>query len=121
MTTRQLVPMASVADVERSIAFYAHLGFAVGNTFKPQDATTLSWAWLHSGDAQLMLSKASKPVLSDQHSVLFYIYTDDVAAAHESLASAGLNPGEIKTPFYSPRGEFQLVDPDGYVLMITHT
>lgn len=31
MTTRQIVPMASVADVERSITFYAHLGFEVGN------------------------------------------------------------------------------------------
>ena len=120
MTTRQLVPMASVTDVERSIAFYAHLGFEVGNTFTPQDATKLSWAWLHSGEAQFMVSTASKP-LPDQHSVLFYIYTDDVAAAHESLAAAGLNPGEIKTPFYAPRGEFQLVDPDGYVLVIAHT
>lgn len=120
MTTRQLVPMASVADVERSIAFYARLGFEVGNTFAPQDATKLSWAWLQSGEAQLMLSKASQPV-PDQHSVLFYIYTDDVAAARESLAAAGLNPGEITTPFYSPRGEFQLLDPDGYILMITHT
>ncbi|MCA1575823.1 MAG: VOC family protein [Acidobacteria bacterium] len=120
MTTRQLVPMASVADVERSITFYAHLGFEVGNTFTPQDATTLSWAWLYSGDAQLMLSKAAKPT-PNHHAVLFYIYTDDVAAAHELLASAGLNPGEIKTPFYAPRGEFQLFDPDGYVLMITHT
>jgi len=120
MTTRQLVPMVSVADVERSITFYAHLGFAVGNTFAPQGATKLSWAWLQSGDAQLMLSKASKAV-PDQYSVLFYIYTNDVAAARESLAEAGLNPGEIATPFYAPRGEFQLLDPDGYVLMITHT
>jgi predicted enzyme related to lactoylglutathione lyase len=120
MKTRQLVPMASVANVERSIAFYAHLGFEVGNTFAPQGATTLSWAWIQSGDAQFMLSKASQQV-PDQHSVLFYIYTDDVAAAHASLAAAGLNPGEIKSPFYAPRGEFELVDPDGYILMITHT
>jgi hypothetical protein len=24
-------------------------------------------------------------------------------------------------PFYAPRGEFRLTDPDGYTLMITHT
>jgi predicted enzyme related to lactoylglutathione lyase len=112
--------MASVTDVERSIAFYAHLGFEVGNTFTPQDATKVSWAWLHSGEAQIMISKASEPI-PDQHSVLFYIYTENVTAAHESLTAAGLNPAEIKIPFYSPRGEFQLVDPDGYILMITHT
>jgi uncharacterized glyoxalase superfamily protein PhnB len=124
MTTRQLVPMASLTDVERSIAFYSHFGFEVGNTFTPQGATKLSWAWLQSGDAQLMVSTASpaaKPVPDQHQSVLFYIYTDDVSGAHESLTAAGLNPGEIKTPFFAPHGEFQLIDPDGYMLMVTHT
>jgi len=133
MTARQLVPMASVADVERSIEFYGHLGFEVGNTFAPQGATKLSWAWLQSGDAQLMVSTTlpaakGRPNQQDpdqqhpgqQHPVLFYIYTDDVPSAWKSLAAAGLNPGEITTPFYSPRGEFQLVDPDGYLLIISH-
>ncbi|HEY6660982.1 MAG TPA: VOC family protein [Pyrinomonadaceae bacterium] len=121
MNTRQLVPMASVADVERSIAFYRHLGFEVGNTFAPADATKPSWAWLQSGLAQLMVTTASELIVPEQHSVLFYIYTDDVAAARASLVEAGLNPGAIATPFYAPRGEFQLVDPDGYVVMVTHT
>ena len=121
MKTRQLVPMASVADVERSIAFYHHLGFEVGNTFAPDGATKPSWAWLQSGDAQLMLSAASDPVVAKQHTVLFYVYTDDVAAARESLVEASLNPGAITTPFYAARGELQLIDPDGYVVMITHT
>jgi len=44
-----------------------------------------------------------------------------VAAARTSLVNAGLDPGEIMTPFYAPRGEFELRDPDGYVLMISHT
>jgi len=113
--------MASVADVERSIAFYRHLGFEIGNTFTPPDATKPSWAWLQAGLAQLMVSAASEPVVADPHSVLFYVYTDDVAAARASLVEAGLNPGEIATPFYAPRGEFKLVDPDGYVVMVTHT
>jgi predicted enzyme related to lactoylglutathione lyase len=113
--------MISVADVERSIAFYRHLSFEVGNTFAPDGATKPSWAWLQSGDAQLMLATASEPVVAKQPSVLFYVYTDDVAAARASLVEAGLSPGAITTPFYAPRGEFELVDPDGYVLMITHT
>jgi hypothetical protein len=29
--------------------------------------------------------------------------------------------GEMKVPFYCPKGEFRLEDPDGYVLMLTHT
>ena len=126
MQTKQLVPMAFVKDVERSIEFYRHLGFEVGNTFAPDGATKPTWAWLHSGEAelmhaQLMFAQASEPVVPDQQAVLFYLYTDDVEKAQAELADAGLNPGEIATPFYAPRGEFRLVDPDGYVLMITHT
>ena len=113
--------MVSVADVERSIEFYSNLGFEVGNRFVPEGAATTAWAWLYSEGAQLMLAAADKPVVAEQQRVLFYIYTDDIAAAHEELAEAGLNPGAITTPFYAPRGEFQLVDPDGYVVMITHT
>lgn len=121
MKTRQLVPMASVADVERSIAFYRHLGFEVGDTFAPEGATRPVWAWLYSEGAQLMVAAADKPVVAEQQRVLFYVHTDDVAAAHKELAEAGLNPGRITTPFYAPRGEFQLNDPDGYVVMVTHT
>jgi len=120
MKTQSLVPMASVADVERSIAFYHHLGFEVGNTFACEGETKPSWAWLRSGNAQLMLS-ATNEAITDKHTVLFYVYTDDVAAARTSLIESGLKPGEITTPFYAPRGEFELVDPDGYVIMVTHT
>jgi predicted enzyme related to lactoylglutathione lyase len=121
MKTQQLVPMLFVSDVERSIAYYGQLGFEVGNTFAAEGATRPTWAWLRSGNAQLMLGLADEEINPQQQRVLFYIYTDDVAAAHASLAEAGLDPGPITTPFYAPRGEFQLVDPDGYVLMITHT
>ena len=112
--------MVSVADVERSIAFYNHLGFEVGNTFACEGETKPSWAWLQSGNAQLMLSATNEPI-AGKPAVLFYVYTEDVAAARASLTEAGLSPGEISTPFYAPRGEFELVDPDGYVIMVTHT
>lgn len=121
MQTKQLVPMVFVKDVERSLEFYAWLGFEVGNTFVEEGATKPTWAWLSSGEAQLMLAWASEAIVADEQRVLFYVYTDDVDAAHVSLAEAGLSPGEISKPFYSPRGEFKVVDPDGYVLMITHT
>ncbi|MGH9932634.1 MAG: VOC family protein [Pyrinomonadaceae bacterium] len=118
--TRRLVAMAFVADVQRSAAFYEQLGFSIANTFTPPDSAAPSWAWLESGEAQLMVSRASEPVVPEQQAVLFYLYVDDVAATREALASAGLIPGPITTPFYAPLGEFRLVDPDGYCLMITH-
>lgn len=120
MQTKRLVPMAFVADVARSIAFYSTLGFGVENTFTPPDAEAPVWAWLESGDAQIMVSKASDPVIAEQQAVLFYLYTEDVAAAHEALSIQGLQPGPIKAPFYAPGGEFRLTDPDGYVLMVPH-
>jgi len=120
MKTQSLVPMVSVADVERSIAFYRHLGFEVDNTFACEGETKPSWAWLQSGEAQLMLSATNKPI-AGKHTVLFYVYTENVAAARMSLIEAGLSPGEIATPFYAPQGEFELIDPDGYVIMVTHT
>ena len=121
MRTKQLVPMVNVADVPRSIAYYGELGFELGNAFAPPDAGAPTWAWLRAGDAQLMVAKSGDPIVPDAPAVLFYLYADDVGAAHQELRAKGLNPGPISTPFYAPRGEFRLTDPDGYVLMVTHT
>ena len=121
MKTRQLIPLTFVAELERSIDFYKRLGFEVANTFAAEGAPKPTWAWLRSGDAQLMLGEASEPIVPDQQRTLFYLYTDDVPTAHATLKAAGLNPREVTTPFYAPRGEFQVTDPDGHVLMITHT
>ena len=120
LKTSQFVTMISVADIERSIEFYKHLGFEVGNTFQPEGATKPSWAWLHSGEAQLMLSAATESV-ANKNGLLFYAYTEDVDSAHAELSEEGLGPGAITRPFYSPRGEFKTVDPDGYIVMVTHT
>lgn len=118
---RQLTPMAFVSDVTRSIAFYQHLGFSVGNTFAPEGEPEPTWAWLTAEGAQLMISRASEPVIPEQQAILFYLYVADVAQAHETLSAAGFPVGPITSPFYAPKGEFRLIDPDGYVLMLTHT
>jgi predicted enzyme related to lactoylglutathione lyase len=112
--------MISVANVERSIDFYSHLGFDVANTFACEGETKPSWAWLQSGDAALMLAAESESN-SAKHTVIFYFYAEDVTAARTSLIEAGLNPGAIATPFYAPQGEFELLDPDGYIVMVSHT
>lgn len=116
---RSIVPMAHVASVPRSIEFYEKLGFEVGNTFTPEGLREPFWASLASGKAHLMVAKA--PVIPEQQAVLFYLYFDDVAATRAALEKAGVAAGPIKYPFYAPRGEFRVADPDGYALMITHT
>lgn len=118
--TKRIVAMAFVADVARAAAFYEQLGFSVANSVMPTDTSVPIWAWLESGEAALMVSQAGEPVIPEQQAVLFYLYVADVPATHAELAAKGLNPGPITLPFYAPQGEFRLVDPDGYCLMITH-
>ena len=121
MTLKALVPLASVRSVPASIAFYRQLGFEVGNTHVPEGEAEPVWAWLRAGGAHLMLSRAGDPVEAGKASVLFYLYSSDVAAFRESLVAAGVAAGPIQRPFYAPGGEFRVTDPDGYVLMVTHT
>ena len=121
VTIRSLVPMAHVRSIARSVAFYDRLGFRVENSFTPPDEREPSWVSLVSGDARLMLTRADAPVVGSQQAVLFYAYFDDTAIARERLIAAGIEAGPIEFPFYAPRGEFRIHDPDGYVLMVTHT
>ena len=115
-----LVPMAHVADIGASLAFYERLGFAVQGSFTPPGDAAPSWVSLRSGRAELMLARASEPVVAAQQAVLFYVYCADVAAMHARLAAAGVAVSPIATPFFNPKGEFRAVDPDGYVVMVTH-
>ncbi|HKS23207.1 MAG TPA: VOC family protein [Thermoanaerobaculia bacterium] len=122
MNIRSLTPLVFVTSVPASIEFYAKLGFELGNTFAAKGAEEPTWAWLQSGDgASMMVGKADHAVDAAKQGILFYLYVDDVAAKHAELAAAGVDVSEIRTEFYAPRGEFRVVDPDGYTLMITHT
>jgi hypothetical protein len=121
MTMRSLVPMTFVHSVPRSIEFYSKLGFEVGNTHTPEGGVEPVWAWLRSDRAQLMLARSSEPVEAEKQAVLFYLYLPDVSGFRDLLIESGVEAGPIKHPFYAPGGEFRVIDPDGYVLMVTHT
>jgi hypothetical protein len=121
MTLQSLVPMAFVDSVSRSIAFYAKLGFEVGNTHTADGGEEPVWVWLKCGRAQLMLSKSTEPVDPGAQAVLFYLYASDLAAYRQRLVDAGVDAGPIKKPFWAPNGEFRVTDPDGYVLLVMHT
>ena len=118
---RNLVPMVQVADVVRSISFYERLGFQVENTHAVPGESAPSWAWLERGEAKLMLARAESPIDRERQGVLFYLYYPDVSETKRELEGAGIESGAIEYPFYAPKGEFQVIDPDGYCLMITHT
>jgi hypothetical protein len=67
-----------------------------------------------------MLVRDSRPSPLDREEphVLFYLYAHDLKGLRAELVSKGFKPGEISYPEYLPSGEFQLYDPDGYMLMI---
>jgi catechol 2,3-dioxygenase-like lactoylglutathione lyase family enzyme len=121
MTLKALVPMAFVTNLPRSMAFYSKLGFRVANTHTPAGSGEPVWAWLESDGAQLMLSRASEPLDPGARTVLFYLYSTEVAEYREWLLAAGVEAGPMEYPFWSPEGEFHLTDPDGHVLLVSHT
>src|SRR2546423_15315816 len=96
---RSLMPMAFVRSVPRSIEFYRLLGFRVEGEFTQDGATELTWASLVSDRAEIMLARASDPVVASQQAVLFYVYCDDVAAQRQQLSEAGVTATEITYPF----------------------
>ena len=119
-----LVPMIYVADVERSVAFYRHLGFEVGSSVPPGTGRK-EWVWLYAPGApdwkrgpNLMLTRSASP---GGRGFLLYLYAADLPALRARMIAQGLNPGEISYPDYLPDGELQIVDPDQHTLMIAQS
>ena len=113
-----LVPLAHVADVRKSALFYQVLGFELKNTVEHEGQ--LQWAWLQNGGAHLMLARSARPMNPGAQDILFYMYAPDVHAYRAELESKGVKVGPVQYPFYSPRGEFRIDDPDGYALFVSH-
>lgn len=113
---RDLIPFVHVADVARSIAFYELLGFELKDTYEHDGR--LDWAALESGDAQLMLARASAPIERDRQAVLFYLYADDLAPLRDRLLVNGIPVRAIVDGSPGPAREMGLADPDGWCLMV---
>ena len=111
-----LVPFAHVADVDRSVAFYEHLGFEMLHEFVPEDRRV--WAFLERGDARLMVTEADEAVDPAAQAVLFYLYTRDPDTLRERLVAAGVAADEITTGGPGPDRQMRVEDPDGYYLVV---
>ena len=111
-----LVPFVHVEDVERSIAFYHHLGFTVTSVYKYRERPV--WAALQSEGAELMVTLDGDPIDPAGQGVLFYLYSPDLAALRAQLLANGVDVGEIRDGTPAPRQQMKLTDPDGYVLMV---
>ena len=113
-----LIPFVHVRDVERSIAFYYHLGFVVTSVYKYRGSP--AWAELCSEHALLMVS-TGEPIDQADQGILFYLYSNNLAALRQQLLAAGIDAGEIADGTPGPREQMRLTDPDGYVLMVAQT
>ena len=113
----RLVAFAHVADIARTQAFYALLGFAVMDELKGEDGRPF-WTHIKAGTGSLMFALASESVDPDQQAVLFYLYCEDVAALRNRLLEANVEVSEITFPPYMQEGEIRVEDPDGYTLLI---
>lgn len=111
-----LEPFVHVEDVQRSIDFYYHLGFIVESVYKYRG--TAVWADLHSESAGLMVTTDGDPIDPAGQGVLFYLYSNDLAALRQQLLANGIDAGEIEDGTPGPSEQMQLTDPDGYVLMV---
>lgn len=111
-----LIPFVHVEDVERSIAFYYHLGFIVASVYKYRGTSV--WAELRSEGAELMVSTDGDSIDPAGQGVLFYLYSDDLPALREQLLAEEIHVGEIVDGTPGPPQEMRLTDPDGYVLMV---
>jgi predicted lactoylglutathione lyase len=116
---KAVVALLNVADVDRSISFYQKLGFEVGNEPLKNDEGVKTFVWMHRGNAaQIMLTRAGKSLDSSSRQVMFYLYSTDMPAYREQLIARGVEVGKVTYPFWSPRGEFQVDDPDGWVWIV---
>jgi catechol 2,3-dioxygenase-like lactoylglutathione lyase family enzyme len=112
-----LIPMAHAADVQRAVDFYQKLGMEIRGSLR-NPSGTLQWVHLNCGQADLMVTRASEPVIPSQQAVLFYLYSPDLIALREHLLASGVKVSPITYPEYMPKGEIRVEDPDGYVLLI---
>lgn len=112
-----LIPLAQVADVQRSVDFYKLLGMEMRGSLL-NSSGVLQWVSLANCGAGLMFGRASEPVIASQQAVVFYLYSPNLVALREHVLANGIRVSEVTYPEYMPKGEICLNDPDGYTLLI---
>lgn len=113
-----VTPLLHVAEVERSLRFYALFGFETIDVERA--GGSIGWARMHCEGGAIMFVKAEHSTKPHHDRFLLYLYTPDLAALHSQLVAAGVEAGAINRPEYMPSGEIRLTDPDGYTVLIGH-
>ena len=123
MRIMRLTPMLNVSDLERSLEFYQKLaGFELAS---PREAINeWRWAWIKSGQCELMLSEAGGPAHRAEQidpsrdegwPAIYYFYPEDVVALHTEVQRRAIPASDLRVTFYGMQ-EFEVRDPDGHIL-----
>lgn len=119
---KKLTPNLMVANVERSLAFYAEvLGFARGMTVP--DSAPFVFASVTNGAVEVFFNDATAatkeyPTLAQQPvglSGTLFIEVEGIDALHHHLSGDVTIVMPLITQWYGVR-EFAISDPDGYVI-----
>ena len=111
---KSLVPMLSVLDLGRTIAFYTdRLGFRVIATFGDPPV----WCTIERDGVRIMFNQppAAEMAALPRHVrdfQVFYFYPDDVEVLHAAWRVDGLPVTDLRVTPYGMK-EFELRDPDG--------
>lgn len=121
MPLTQVIPVLRVADVARSIEWYRQtLGFA-GDPFPAQPP--YEFAILRNGSAEIMLRCGSPPARlgPKEYDWDVYLRLENVPfrELYALLQTRGVVTRRLERMFYG-LAEFEITDPDGYVLCLSH-
>ncbi|MEO0830467.1 MAG: VOC family protein [Pseudomonadota bacterium] len=98
-----------VTDLERSIAFYARLGFFSHGTW----GAPPSFAIVQTGAVTIALDRGkTTPPLNQWWAA--YIYVEDAEALRQAFVSAGIEATEMNRPTDYGCMDFDVIDPDGH-------
>jgi hypothetical protein len=119
---RNVVPIARVADVQRTVDFYKLFGMEVRSLLR-NPSGELQWVHIFCDQAELMFSRSPDPVIPGerepgQRDVLFYFYAADLLSLRNYLLANGVKVSEVTYPSYMPKGEVCASDPDRYEVFI---
>jgi catechol 2,3-dioxygenase-like lactoylglutathione lyase family enzyme len=118
MHWQRLTPMLSVADLQRTIAFYCNeLGFQCVQTFGDPRPV---WCYLKRDSVDLMFNQPPAAEIAElprraKDFQIYYFYPDDVASLHATWKAGALPVRGLRVTNYGMK-EFELRDPDGHWL-----
>jgi catechol 2,3-dioxygenase-like lactoylglutathione lyase family enzyme len=123
MNTTRFGTILAVADVDRSVAWYERLGFAVEATYDDPPYTTLAQAGARLSLAEQGYPAEDRPGVTTEApadrsrlNALLVLEVDDCLAAYRELAGAGVE--FLAEPYSPPWGGHRCfaVDPDGHLV-----